>query len=230
MNMIFEKLERIRRPNWLECVNTILLLGALVATGFAARYSFDQAEASRKQANAAQAQIDHTREIAITAQRAWLAPGGIRITESFKNDKFHEVFLDYTNTGNSPALAVNQVIRALAIPAQQIHKTEIVQAEILKAMDGAKCKDMNSSERGFVIYPTSAGRASAVRVAINKELVNQIIGKENYLVIAGCFAYVTFEETHHSGFCRFFDFGVLKSNPTSLDWSSSKCFIPEYAD
>ena len=173
--------------------------------------------------------LSETRNMLKQIERAWIAPGSIRLGAPLETGKFNEVFLNYRNPGKQPATNMIYRIEPIALARNDIDKTGVIEARILQAMNGIQCTSREPSADGAVVYPSGEGN-EGIRVGITKELVAKVQNKKNYLLIAGCFAYETFGETHHSAFCRFFDFGVLKPDATSMDWSPSKCFAPDYAD
>ncbi len=181
---------------------------------------------TKMEADGAWEQVKVAREIAINAQRAWLAPSGIKIHEPFMPDTYHEVFLTYANPGKEPAQKINWEFWSIALPIKDIRDPDAVNATISKVMGGIECKDRKLNEHGPVAYPTDT-QTYYVRVGVGKEKVNLILDKKAYLLIAGCFTYETFGNPHHSFVCRFFDSSVGEN---SMKWPSSICFIREYAD
>ena len=162
----------------------------------------------------------------LSSQRAWLAPGGVQIYDEFAPNTYQEVRLSYGNLGKEPALKINQLITAITLPREHIRDTAATRAAIAKATGGIECRSLRPDPNGHIAHP-SGPRVYSVRVGVKAEQVNEIVSRESYLLVAGCFAYESFGTDHHSGFCRFFDFNTGES---SLEWPSSICFVPEYAD
>ena len=173
--------------------------------------------------------LNITRDAVERTHRAWLAPSGIKIKTAFKANTYQEVWLSYGNTGNEPALKIRFDYYPIALPAGKIRDATAIKAAISEMAGGNECDQMQPNPEGSVSYPSEPG-AYGYRVGISAILVDQIIDKKNYLLIAGCFAYESYGRVHHSAFCRFFDFNVDKPNATSMDWLSSVCPVREYAD
>ena len=181
--------------------------------------------------------LNDTRDALERTQRAWLAPGGIKIKTPFTANTYQEVWLSFGNTGNEPAMKIRLDYYPVALPAGKIRNAAAIRAAVSKMADGVKCAMKQPDPEGSVSYPSKPG-AYSYRVGISASVVNQIIDKKNFLLIAGCFTYESFGKVRHSAFCRFFDFNVKKPDDTSvekpditsMDWLSSVCPVREYAD
>ena len=168
----------------------------------------------------------------VSNQRAWLAPQGLVFEKHInseepiiKRDRRTVVLLKIENVGNEPARNVVHNIAINTITPQQYVDTAYLERIFVKIMGGAKCSAIKPNQSGMTIF-SGTQNSRALRIPIPATNVNEIIDGKEFLVVMGCFAYISSNNVRRTGFCRFFD-PTDKGPPGT--WKTSVC-VGDYAD
>lgn len=195
---------------------TIILLGATMAGIFWQVYEMvhvygpirDQAEASKKSADAAAKQAESSDRALMEAQRAWVGPRTASFTAEPAIGKPIEIAIEYQNTGREPALGFIYMADSFSISAKE------ADSGIGRIKDYmAACKNVKDWNGGSVVYPGTSGFSTGYTFfsKTKENFVDDAIVKgKKVIILQGCFLYRTFNLPRHSYFCYFYKQGFTK--------------------
>lgn len=137
------------------------------------------------------------------AQRAWISPAFIRLDGAVERDKPIPVRVTYENTGRQPA----RDFAYLSDPGALKVAPDFADWEHIDVGENTTCSTLSPHAGSNVVYP-SAHFANEIAFTasfgdFHNQTVDDIIGRDRVFWVKGCFAYKTFNEPHHSGYCYF---------------------------
>ncbi|HME23516.1 MAG TPA: hypothetical protein VKI44_19695 [Acetobacteraceae bacterium] len=209
---------------------TILLLGLTVIVVswqvYEMRAVYDpikeQASAAAINAAAASRQADNAERALIQATRAWVGPSEANLEADPKNETPVDARITYQNTGKEPAIQFAFTTPDRFTTTDEDDRSGRNSARI--AGDVNACRTTLPSPNGQVIYPTSFS-AYTVGVTFPKEMIGQEEAEgKKFLIIQGCFVYVTTGRVHHSMWCYLYKTGQTKKEHLNI------CAVGNYAD
>jgi hypothetical protein len=138
-------------------------------------------------------------------QRAWLTSREIKpLSSSFV---MHPppyspavIDFDFANVGKEPARFVNRVVDVRFL--DNAWDVPQISRNISVALKGKSCRDIPIDKEGVTVFP---GDTQHVLFQLTVDGVKTTLGGGHWLMIGGCLAYQTMNETHWSDVCLILD-------------------------
>ena len=202
----------LRRHDGFDVGNLVVLLLTFVAASAAAYEAYrlanlteqlvkDGQDSSKAQSELTSVSLDLNRQALVAGSRAWLGPTDAKVVSGpLEAGKPVTVDVSVRNSGREPARNVRW------------QPSKYVSAKDDKTLDQKIdttlrfCFGMPGLPLGQVIYPSAGGEGFEFVLPFEGEEISQeVVDGSSVLVVQGCLAYETFGQTHHSGFCFFFN-------------------------
>jgi hypothetical protein len=141
------------------------------------------------------------------SERAWLSVAGMQTTYQpmVGNPIYYRIGVQ--NTGKEPATDVH-----IATQNGTVDPNKEMNIDTLDVPENKTCSGLKPQPGGIDILPTGVyGTSRNSAQGDNGLLANQdIIDGKTYYLVEGCYAYRTFEATHHTAFCQVY---VIEHHP-----------------
>jgi hypothetical protein len=169
----------------------------------------------------------------IEANRAWLsAPNRFDFLKPIDDPEGPNFMGHYQNVGKSPALDVKDSMGWVAIPLSKpnIDPRAFPETPLWDGIDKTirgVCFTSKPIDGGQAVFPSGTEESnlvSGVPAASARGDKEEINAGRQLIVITGCLTYRTFDEIHHTGFCRF----VTKAR--TGQWEVLSCQVGNFAD
>ncbi|MGV7219652.1 hypothetical protein [Bradyrhizobium sp. UFLA05-112] len=137
---------------------------------------------------------------AVRADRAWVGPVSMRLSEKPAVGKPLQFFLEYQNTGRQPAQDV------FYDPDSYSFNRDLAADRAERAKRHVEdCKQRQPNGSQLTIFP---GRQTFTPYQIKKSstlITKSVTNGTDLILIAGCFVYRTLDEVHRTAFCFEYD-------------------------
>jgi hypothetical protein len=206
-----------RRQNGISIFTLISAVGAgLIAFG-----AFQE---TRKQADEMVQSNKISRNTLIASNRAWLNPTHFEFIKPIDADDGPVVSALLQNVGRFPALDNKSTMVLFGVPLQAPIDGKPYDStwdQMGKTIRDA-CAMMASVPDGPSVFPSSISDTNMIAKPPLDKI--KIDAGEHLLLIMGCLAYSTFNEPHHTGFCRF------ASKARAGQWELLVCPVGNFAE
>jgi hypothetical protein len=165
-------------------------------------------------------------ETMVAADRAWIIPHLVKLTNVPVDGQKVDLFLTYGNTGREPASSVGYKSNSWSLSFETIIAADpIAPAGLRKALEAKltdTCSAASENENLAVTYPTPLD-GNGVPIMVDPKWVTQPIIDRGFIIAEGCFAYKTMGSPHKSRFCFFWNKIVDGFKPSEGRGYMSNC-------
>jgi hypothetical protein len=144
------------------------------------------------------------------ANRAWLTPSTFEFLKPIEAEGGPDIMAHYRNVGRFPALDVKIGIAWQPFPLTKDFDgkgfPEIGDWPLLDFTSRINCETINSAIGADSVFPFENVERNAIATRPKEFTATEradVTARRKIIIVLGCFTYRTFEELHHTGFCRF---------------------------